>query len=125
MKTPVMREQLSYLFAQSLQQSLSAQYFFLYYLVFDLRFFTELRGKREKNNVYHDFVYESTGVLGWISTVACFFRNANFKCVNKIKAMYKRSHVNVRLERGSTFTFTRDVPASILFTRVKFTCVGT
>ena len=41
--------------------------------------------------------------------------------------MYKKSHVNVRLERGSTLTFTRDAPyiVSILFTRVKFTCVRT
>lgn len=29
--------------------------------------------------------------------------------------MYKRSHVNVRLERGSTFTFTRDFPELRLF----------
>ena len=40
--------------------------------------------------------------------------------------MYERTLVNVKLERGSTFTFTCDLPyiVSILFTRVKLTCVG-
>ena len=39
--------------------------------------------------------------------------------------MYERVRVNVKIERGSTFTIARDLPyiASILFTRVKFTCV--
>ena len=39
--------------------------------------------------------------------------------------MYERARVNVKVCRGSTFTFTRDLPyiASILFTRAKFTCV--
>jgi len=34
--------------------------------------------------------------------------------------MYERPPVNVKVERGSTFTFTRDLPniASTLFTRV-------
>ena len=41
--------------------------------------------------------------------------------------MELRSHVNVKLERGLTLTFTRDLPyfASILFTHIKFTCVHT
>ena len=41
--------------------------------------------------------------------------------------MYERSRVNVKVERGSTFTFTRDLPfiASILFTRVELTCLRT
>ena len=49
----------------------------------------------------------------------------NFTRVNKIEAMYKRSRVNVKFEPRSTFMITRDRPyiASILFTRVKFTCV--
>jgi len=44
--------------------------------------------------------------------------------VNKIEAMYERPRVNVKIERGSTFTFTRDLLyiASILFALVKFTC---
>ena len=31
----------------------------------------------------------------------------NFTRVNKIEAMYERPRVNVRVERGSTFTFMR------------------
>ena len=41
--------------------------------------------------------------------------HVNFTRVNKIEAMYGRPYVNVKVERGSTLTFTR-----ILFTRVKF-----
>ena len=39
--------------------------------------------------------------------------------------MYERPRVNVKVERGSTFTFTRGLSciAFILFTRVKFPCV--
>ena len=35
--------------------------------------------------------------------------------------------VNVKVKRGRTFTFARDLPyiASILFTRVQFTCLRT
>ena len=36
--------------------------------------------------------------------------------------------INVKVERGSTFTFSRDLQAyilSILFTRVKLTCIRT
>ena len=35
--------------------------------------------------------------------------------------------INVKVERGSTFTFSRDLPyiVSILFTRVNFTCIRT
>ena len=41
--------------------------------------------------------------------------------------MYERPRVNVNVERGSTFSFTRGLPyiVSISFTRVKFTCVRT
>ena len=49
----------------------------------------------------------------------------NFRQVSKIEAMYERPRVNVRVERGSTFTLMRGLSyiASIFFTRVKFTCV--
>ena len=51
----------------------------------------------------------------------------NFTCVNKTEAMHERPHANAKVERGSTFTFTHDPPfiASILFMRVKFTCMTT
>ena len=41
--------------------------------------------------------------------------------VNTTEATYERSRVNVKVERGSTFTFTRDLPyiVSISFTRVR------
>ena len=41
--------------------------------------------------------------------------------------MYERPRGNVKVERSSTFSFTRDLPyiVSILLTRVKFTCVST
>ena len=44
---------------------------------------------------------------------------------NKIQAMYEKSSVKVKVELGSTFRETRDLPyiASILFARVKITCV--
>ena len=40
--------------------------------------------------------------------------------VNRIEAIYERLGVNVKVERGSTLTFARDLPyiASILSTRV-------
>ena len=48
-----------------------------------------------------------------------------FSAQNEIEAMYERLRVNVKVEGGSTFTFTNDIPyiVSILFTRVKCTCV--
>ena len=51
----------------------------------------------------------------------------NFTHVNKIEAMYERPRVNVRVERGSTFTFMRGLSyiASISFYARKFTCVRT
>ena len=41
--------------------------------------------------------------------------------------MYERPREKVKVERGSSLMFTRDPPyfASILLTRVKFTCVRT
>ena len=51
-----------------------------------------------------------------------------FTRVNEIETMYERPRVNVKLSaRGSTFTFTRDLPyiVSILVTRETFTCVRT
>ena len=43
--------------------------------------------------------------------------HVNFKRVTKIEMMYERPHVNVKVERDSTFTFTRYLRyiASILF----------
>ena len=53
--------------------------------------------------------------------------HVNFTRVNKIEAMYGRSRVRVKVERGLTFTFTRGLSyiASISFMHVKFTCVRT
>ena len=47
--------------------------------------------------------------------------------VYEIEAVYERPRVSVKVERGSTFTYTRDLPyiVSILFSRVKFSCVRT
>ena len=47
--------------------------------------------------------------------------HVKFTRVNEIEAMYERPRVNVKVERGSTFTFRRDLPhiVSILFTRVR------
>ena len=51
--------------------------------------------------------------------------HVDFTRANKIEAMYERPQVNVKVERGSTFAFTFGLSfiASILFTRVKLTCV--
>ena len=51
-----------------------------------------------------------------------------FACVNKtIEAMNRRSRVNLKVEPRSSLTFTRNTSyiASILFKRVKCTCVRT
>ena len=48
--------------------------------------------------------------------------DVNFNwCVNKIETMSEKPRVNVKVDRGSTFTFTGDLPyiVSILFTHVK------
>ena len=52
-------------------------------------------------------------------------RHVKLTRANEIEAMYERSRVHVNVERGSTFTFTCGVSyiASILFTRVKLSCV--
>ena len=44
-----------------------------------------------------------------------------FTRVNEIEARYERPRVNVKVERGSTFTSTRDLPYifSLLFTRLR------
>ena len=51
-----------------------------------------------------------------------FSMGTHVKCtrVNEIEAKYERPRVNVKVERGSTFTFTRDLPYTVfvLFTRV-------
>ena len=55
-------------------------------------------------------------------------RRVKITCVNKLKARYERSRVNVKVvETRSTFTFTSGTSyiASILFTCVKYTSVRT
>ena len=51
-----------------------------------------------------------------------FSMGTHVKCtrVNEIEARYERPCVNEKVERGSTFTFTRDLlyTVSVLFTRV-------
>ena len=51
----------------------------------------------------------------------------NFTRVNKIEAMYGRSRVSMKVERGLTFTFTRGLSyiVSISFMHLKITCVLT
>ena len=51
--------------------------------------------------------------------MSCNFSSSthvNFTRVSMTEAMYERSHVNVKVARGSIFTSTRDIPqfASIL-----------
>ena len=48
--------------------------------------------------------------------------HVNFTSVNIVEAMYERPRVNGKVERGSTFTFTLDLPymPCTLFTRLKF-----
>ena len=48
--------------------------------------------------------------------------HVNFTRVNIIEVMCKRPRLNGKVDRGSTFTFTRDLPymSCIIFTRVKF-----
>ena len=79
------------------------------------------------------------GLKRWLSQVRIFkggfplLRNfyvsthVNFTRVNKIKAMYGRSRVNVKVEPRSIFTLTRGVSyiAYIQFTHVIFMCVRT
>ena len=52
-----------------------------------------------------------------------YVRKFSFTRVNIMEPKYERPQVNVKVERGSTFTFTWNLPdiASIIFTRVKFT----
>ena len=47
--------------------------------------------------------------------------HVKFTRVDEIEARNGRAGVNEKVERGSTFTFTRDLPyiVSILFTRVR------
>ena len=42
-------------------------------------------------------------------------RHVNFTRLKKMEAMFERPRVNVKVERGSTFTFTRDLPTLPLF----------
>ena len=47
--------------------------------------------------------------------------------LNEIEVMYEKQRVNVKVERGSTFTYTLDLPynISILFKVVRFTSIRT
>ena len=62
-------------------------------------------------------------------TVANFYTrtHVNFTRVNKIEAMYGRSRVSMKVERGLTFIFTRGLSyiVSISFMHLKITCVLT
>ena len=53
--------------------------------------------------------------------------HVKFTRVNEKEAMYERPRANVKVEEGSTFALTRNLPyiVSIVFTCVKFTCVRT
>ena len=48
--------------------------------------------------------------------------HVNFTRLNTIEAMYRRSGVHEKVEPRSTFTRGRSYIASVLFTRVDFTC---
>ena len=70
------------------------------------------------------------GLRGYKASKGGFPQSRNFHVrtrVNKIEVMYDRTRVNVKVERGSTFPFTRDLPyiPFISFTHVKFTYVST
>ena len=51
--------------------------------------------------------------------------HVTFTRVNKIEAVYERLSVNVKVDVAQLFTFTRDTlyTVSILYMRVKFTCI--
>ena len=53
--------------------------------------------------------------------------HVHFTRVNEIEVMYGTLRVNAKVEPRLTLTFTRGLSyiTSILFTRVKFTCVRT
>lgn len=40
-------------------------------------------------------------------------RRVKFTCVNEIQAMYERSRANVKVGRGSTFTYVYSVRATV------------
>ena len=73
--------------------------------------------------------FRVTSPLGQISTVAYFtrFNPRKFYAREQNRGKIKSTEVKREVEQGSTLTFTPDFPyiASILFTRVKFTCVRT
>ena len=48
-------------------------------------------------------------------------RYVKFTRVNEIETLYERPRLNVKVERGSTFTYARDLPyiVSILFMRIR------
>ena len=58
-----------------------------------------------------------------ISKCKCTYAHVKIMCVNEIEGCMRPS-VNVKVERGSTLTCTRDSPyiVSVLFTSLKGTC---
>ena len=50
------------------------------------------------------------------------FTRVKFTCVYKVEEMYEKAACKRKIEQGSTWTFTRDLPyiAFMLFARVKF-----
>ena len=90
-----------------------------------------------QNTLVHRFVYVTIWpelFKRWIGVDFPLSRNFSLRprvkcaCVSEVEAMYGRPRVNVKVERGSTLTFTRDLPYFafiFFFTRVKFTCVRT
>ena len=50
--------------------------------------------------------------------------HVKFTRVNEIEAKYERPRVNVKVERGSTFTFTRDLPYVIYARKIYVRTLG-
>ena len=69
------------------------------------------------SNLFQQFLELSALPKGGFPLLRNFYVGTR---VNKIEAMYRRSLIEVKVERGSIFTFTRDLPyiASVLFTHV-------
>ena len=63
---------------------------------------------------------------GWFPLPRNFYARMciKFKFTNKLEAMYVRSHVSVKVEPRFTFNLNTLYLASVLFTRLKFTCVN-
>ena len=97
----------------------------------------QTEGNKKPQGVWHVWIEESREEMSR-KVLSCLFRRISetifrfsFKYVYKIRAMYQRLRVNVKLEprltftRGLSYIASRALPASIIFTRVHFTCVRT